>query len=206
MISRLVGTIIEKQAPELLLDVSGVGYEVLMPMNSFFELPDIGQMVTIFTHFSVREDAHTLFGFSTKPERQLFRDLIKANGVGPKMALAILSAMSGDAFVECVLAEDTTTLVKIPGVGKKTAERLVIELRDRLKNWHSTSATAVSNDSPLQRIEGSPALSHNNVDDAIEALIALGYSAVQATKAVKRVNEDGKTSEALIKDALKSMI
>lgn len=206
MISRLVGTIVEKQAPELLLDVSGVGYEVQMPMNSFFALPDIGQMVTIYTHFSVREDAHTLFGFSTKAERQLFRDLIKANGVGPKMALAILSAMSGDAFVECVLADDTTTLVKIPGVGKKTAERLVVELRDRLKNWQSSTASAVSSDSPLQRIEGSPALSQNHVDDAIEALVALGYSAAQASKAVKRVQEDGKTSEALIKDALKSMI
>lgn len=206
MISRLVGMIVEKQAPELLLDVSGVGYEVQMPMSSFFELPEVGQSATIYTHFSVREDAHTLFGFNTKPERQLFRDLIKANGVGPKMALAILSAMSGDAFVECVLAEDTTTLVKIPGVGKKTAERLVIELRDRLKNWQSAATSAVSSDSPLQRIEGAPALTQNNVDDAIEALIALGYSTAQASKAVKRVNEDGKSSEALIKDALKSMI
>lgn len=206
MISRLVGNIIEKQAPELLLDVSGIGYELQMPMNSFFELPDIGQTVTVYTHFSVREDAHTLFGFSTKAERQLFRDLIKANGVGPKMALAILSAMSGQAFVECVLADDTTTLIKIPGVGKKTAERLVVELRDRLKNWQSNAATAVNNGSPLQRIEGAPALTQNQVDDAIEALIALGYSAAQASKAVKRVQEVGKTSEELIKDALKSMI
>ena len=132
MIGRLQGTVIDKQAPDLLLDVQGVGYEVLVSLSTFFAVPEVGQSVTLHTHFVVRDDAQLLFGFSELGERTLFRHLIKVNGVGPKMALAILSGMSASEFALCVHNNDVATLVKLPGVGKKTAERLVIEMRDRV--------------------------------------------------------------------------
>lgn len=135
MIGRLRGIVIEKQPPEVLLEVGGIGYEVQMPMSCFYELPQVGQEAIIFTHFVVREDAQLLYGFNKKSERELFREVIKANGVGPKLGLAILSAMTASQFVRSVELEDVTTLVKIPGVGKKTAERLVVEMKDRLKGW-----------------------------------------------------------------------
>lgn len=135
MIGRLRGTLIEKQPPELLIEVGGVGYEIQMPMSCFYELPEIGQEAIIYTHFVVREDAQLLYGFNTVRERALFREVIKANGVGPKLGLGILSGMSATQFVACVEREDISTLVKLPGVGKKTAERLVVEMKDRLKGW-----------------------------------------------------------------------
>ena len=132
MIGRLIGTLAVKQPPEILLDVNGVGYEVQLPMTSFYQLPNVGETATVFTHFVVREDAQLLYGFIDVSERTLFRELIKANGVGPKLALTILSGMSAAQFMQCVKLEDVTSLVKLPGVGKKTAERLVVELRDKL--------------------------------------------------------------------------
>ena len=129
MIGRLQGILLEKQAPDILLDVAGVGYEVQLPLTSFYQLPEPGSQATIYTHFVVREDAQLLYGFITRTERSLFRQLIKANGVGPKLALTILSGMTAQQFVHCVLHDDITTLVKLPGVGKKTAERLCLELR-----------------------------------------------------------------------------
>ncbi|HAD40257.1 MAG TPA: Holliday junction branch migration protein RuvA, partial [Plesiomonas shigelloides] len=133
MIGRLRGLVVEKQPPEVLLDVNGVGYEIQLPMTCFYDLPDIGQEAIIFTHFVVREDAQLLFGFNNKQERALFRELLKTNGVGPKLALAILSGMSAAQFVGAVEREDISTLVKLPGVGKKTAERLIVEMKDRFK-------------------------------------------------------------------------
>lgn len=206
MIGRLRGVLVEKQLPDVLIECAGVGYEVTMPMTSIYALPELAQEATIYTHFVVREDAQQLFGFANTTERKLFRLLIKVNGVGPKLALAILSSMSADQFVSCVRLDDLSTIVKIPGVGKKTAERLVIEMRDRLKDWgevlnHShDSFNLVSSEQPLvEQVNDSRG-------DAINALVSLGYSNGQADKAVKAVYVAEKSSEDLIRDALKSMI
>ena len=135
MIGRIRGTILEKQAPQLLIDVQGIGYEVQVSLNTFFDLPNINEPVSLHTHFVVREDVQLLYGFGDDSERQLFRELIRISGVGPKLALAILSGMSAPEFVSCVQNNDSATLVRLPGVGKKTAERLLVEMRDRLDNW-----------------------------------------------------------------------
>ncbi|UXI02149.1 Holliday junction branch migration protein RuvA [Photobacterium sp. TY1-4] len=206
MIGRLRGIIIEKQPPEVLLEVGGIGYEVQMPMSCFYELPEVGQEAVISTHFVVREDAQLLYGFNKKSERQLFREVIKANGVGPKLGLAILSAMTASQFVLSVENEDITTLVKIPGVGKKTAERLVVEMKDRLKGWGEgdlfTPAldTAASN-APV--VDDSAARAE---DEAVSALIALGYKPQQASKVVSQVAKPDMSSEAVIREALRSMV
>jgi len=196
MIGRLKGQVLSKQAPDLLLDVQGVGYELLIPLNTFFDIPDIGETVTLHTHFVVREDAQQLYGFSRLEERALFRDLIKINGVGPKMALAILSGMSVDEFVRCVRRDDVATLVKIPGVGKKTAERLLIEIRDKI----ATLSPEVHDDNN-QTVDQDIGL------EAESALTALGYRPQDAAKMVNNVKDQGITSaEQLIRAALKSMV
>jgi len=205
MIGRLSGTLLEKQPPEILLDVNGVGYAVQMPMTCFYELPNIGEQAAIYTHFVVREDAQLLFGFNHKKERALFRELIKANGVGPKLGLAILSGMSAEQFIHCVNNEDATTLVKIPGVGKKTAERLVLEMKDRLKDFGNDLLTPFSDNAVIAPQED-PTVANNPADDAVAALLALGYKLAQAQKAVKAVSQPDMNTEALIKEALKSMM
>lgn len=145
MIGRLRGLIIEKQPPKVLIEVGGVGYEVFMPMTCFYELPDNGKEVIVLTHFAVREDAQILYGFNHEQERELFRELIKVNGVGPKLALAILSGMSAQQFISAVEQGEIKTLVKLPGVGTKTAERLIVEMKDRLKRFgEDLSATSLS--------------------------------------------------------------
>jgi len=149
MIGRLSGQLIEKQAPFLLIDVNGVAYEVQAPMTSFYPLPDIGGDVVLHTHLSISENAHQLFGFYSLEERTLFRTLIKVSGVGPKMALAILSGMAANDFVKCVKNDDVAALVKVPGVGKKTAERLIIEVKDRLSDWDHVASDTVSNIEPV---------------------------------------------------------
>ncbi|MCH1919689.1 Holliday junction branch migration protein RuvA [Shewanella sp. A3A] len=205
MIGRLQGVIIEKQAPEVLIDVHGVGYELQMPMTSFYELPELNQSAIIYTHFVVREDAQLLYGFITKQERSLFRLLIKANGVGPKLALTILSGMTASEFVGCVERDDIATLVKLPGVGKKTAERLLVEMRDKLKSL--MEASSGSEREFVLKSNFTPAAVENTAEeDAIAALLALGYKPAQASKAVSGVFVDGMDSETLIKAALKSML
>jgi Holliday junction DNA helicase RuvA len=144
MIGQIRGIILEKQAPQLTVDVHGVGYEIDAPMSTFYQLPDAGKEVRLYTHFVVREDAQLLYGFYTQEERHLFRTLLKVNGVGPKLALTILSSASPDEFVRSVLNNDTDSLVKLPGIGKKTAERLVIEMRDKLKEWSPASNSEVT--------------------------------------------------------------
>ncbi|WNC73911.1 Holliday junction branch migration protein RuvA [Thalassotalea psychrophila] len=208
MIGRLRGILVEKQAPEILLECSGVGYEVTLPMTSFYHLPKLEQEAVIYTHFVVREDAQLLYGFANQTERKLFRLLIKVNGVGPKLALAILSNMSAGQFVHCVNLDDAGTIVKIPGVGKKTAERLLIEMRDKLKDWGSDLATPITDNMPIDLITADSSLvaMASNKDDAITALVSLGYKPVQADKAVKAVYADDMSSEELIRDALKSML
>ncbi|GHE77458.1 Holliday junction branch migration protein RuvA [Thalassotalea profundi] len=205
MIGRLRGLLIEKIAPEILIECNGIGYEVTMPMTSIYALPELNQEAVIYTHFVVREDAQLLYGFANKTERKLFRLLIKVNGVGPKLALAILSGMSAEQFVSCVIHDDLTTIVKIPGVGKKTAERLLIEMRDRIKDWHTdeSSATFTLNSSAAN---SQPIVMNNVKGDAINALISLGYNQSQADKAIKAIFQAGMTSEDLIRDALKSML
>lgn len=197
MIGRLQGTVIDKQAPDLLLDVQGVGYEVLVSLSTFFAVPEVGQSVTLHTHFVVRDDAQLLFGFSELSERTLFRHLIKVNGVGPKMALAILSGMSASEFALCVHNNDVATLVKLPGVGKKTAERLVIEMRDRVGDIEASAAGTAPANSQQPDI----------AEEAESALIALGYKPQDAAKMVNRaISEDIASAEQLIRAALKSMV
>ncbi|HIF9215367.1 TPA: Holliday junction branch migration protein RuvA [Photobacterium damselae] len=207
MIGRLRGTVLEKQPPEVLLEVGGIGYEVQMPMSCFYELPEVGQEAIIFTHFVVREDAQLLYGFNKKSERELFREVIKANGVGPKLGLAILSAMTASQFVLSVEQEDITTLVKIPGVGKKTAERLLVEMKDRLKGWGEgdlftpAQDTAASN-APIQN----PSSQARAEDEAVSALVVLGYKPQQASKVVSQVAQPEMSSETIIREALRSMV
>ncbi|MAR91234.1 MAG: Holliday junction branch migration protein RuvA [Pseudomonadota bacterium] len=201
MIGRLKGIIAEKQAPLLVIDVAGVGYEVEAPMTTFYQLPDTGSEVILHTHFVVREDAQLLYGFYDKQERELFRQLIKVNGVGPKMALAILSGIEGMEFVRCVQDHDTQTLVKLPGVGKKTAERLVIEMQDRLRAWvpvlpEPGSAAKTPQRPPLQTA----------TNDAESALIALGYKPTEASRAIAAIDCEGLSSEEIIRLALRRMV
>ncbi len=202
MIGRLLGVVVDKQAPDLLIDINGVGYEVQLPLTSFYELPDIGQSATVYTHFVVREDAQLLYGFSSKQERALFRMLIKANGVGPKLALTILSGLTAEQFVQCVEHDDITTLVKLPGVGKKTAERLLIEMRDRIKELNMAPSSSPS----MPGMSINTALKSNGLDDAVSALVSLGYSPQQALKSAKAVYTEGDDSEVVIRNALKSML
>jgi Holliday junction DNA helicase RuvA len=211
VIGRLRGILVEKNSPEILIECAGVGYEVTMPMTSIYALPELEQQATIYTHFVVREDAQLLYGFANKVERKLFRLLIKVNGVGPKLALAILSNMSADQFVSCVRHDDITAIVKIPGVGKKTAERLLIEMRDRLKDWQAQQIHLVSDDGVMpEQLSAELSLDStfisDNKGDAINALLSLGYKQVQADKAVKSVYNRGMSSEDIIRDALKSML
>ena len=205
MIGRLNGILVEKQPPEILLEVSGVGYEVQMPMTCFYDLPKIGENAIVYTHFVVREDAQLLFGFNNKVERALFRELLKANGVGPKLGLAILSGMSAKQFVSCVNNEDSTSLVKLPGVGKKTAERLVLEMKDRLKDWGNDLFTPFSDSAVIEPMSDAT-IANNAADDAVSALLALGYKLPQAQKAVKSISNPDMSTEVLIRESLKSML
>lgn len=198
MIGRIHGTLLERKAPELLIDVQGVGYEVLVSLNTFFDLPVPGQTVTLHTHFVVREDVQQLYGFADTVERELFRSLIRVSGVGPKMALAILSGMTAADFSHSVQHNDTATLVRLPGVGKKTAERLIVEMRDRLSHFSTDSA-----DSP---VTGQTARQTDTVREAESALIALGYKPQEAARMITAVASEGQSSQELIRLALKSMV
>jgi Holliday junction DNA helicase RuvA len=200
MIGQIRGIILEKQPPQLLIDVQGIGYEIDAPMSTFYQLPDVGQQIKLFTHFVVREDAHHLYGFFTQDERHLFRTLLKVNGVGPRLALTILSSATPDEFVRCVLNNDTASLVNLPGIGKKTAERLVIEMRDKLSGWqHSANNTSIKLDQPAA------AGRNQTLQDAIAALLALGYKQQEANRAVTKIDDGNATSEELIKRALRAL-
>ncbi len=201
MIGRITGVLLEKQAPELLLDVNGIGYEVLAPMTTIYGLPDVGETVTLHTHFVVREDAQILFAFAHKRERLLFRALIKVSGVGPKLALSILSGIEADNFVRSIHEGDTVTLVRIPGIGKKTAERLVVEMKDRLKEWQVDSELplmATANPAPMKQDIW--------IKEAESALMALGYKPAEAAKSISAIKERVTCAEDLIRFALKGML
>lgn len=200
MIGRIRGIILEKRPPHLLLDVNGIGYELEAPMTTFYSLPEVGQEIHIYTHLTVREDAHLLFGFATEDERRLFRTLIKVNGVGPKMALIILSGIESNEFVLCIQSGDTDRLVKLPGVGKKTAERLIVEMRDRISDWEFNSV--LNQDGP-----GTPGLTGQDAArDAVSALIALGYKPQEASRYVEAVTREGMDSETIIREALRASV
>ena len=201
MIGRLSGTLLEKQPPHLLIDVAGVGYEVDVPMSTLYRLPALNNPLTLHIHMVVREDAQLLYGFYEKRERELFRELIRLNGVGPKLALTLMSGLDVDDLVRCVQAQDTSALVKIPGVGKKTAERLLVELKDRFKAWEALPQMA-----PLVMPSQPEPLPASAESDAVAALVALGFKPQEASKAVGRINGEGLSSEELIRQALKGMV
>ena len=198
MIGRLRGEIVAKRPPHLLVDVSGVGYELEAPMSTFYDLPAVGAAVVLHTHLVIREDAHVLYAFAREPERALFRSLLRVSGVGPKMALAILSGMNADEFARCVQRDDTAALSRLPGIGKKTAERLIIEMRDRLARLDDEAFTVAAR--PQATGAGAPSA----LEDAVSALIALGYKAPEASRMVRAVAAEGLSSEELIRAALKA--
>jgi len=199
VIGFLRGVLIHKSPPQLLLDVQGVGYEVEAPMNTFYDLPALGQEVKLHTHLVVREDAHILFGFATENERMLFRTLIKVNGVGPKLALTILSGQSTEEFYRCVDDNDVKGLVRLPGVGQKTAERLIIEMRGRLPELSGISTQKPVSGASLS-MTGSPK------QEAVSALCALGYKPQDATRMVQAISVEDKSCEDIIRLALRGTI
>jgi Holliday junction DNA helicase RuvA len=199
MIGRLRGTLISKNPPTLLVDVNGVGYELEAPMSTFYQLPGLDTEVTLHTHLIVREDAQILCGFASEGERRLFRSLIRVNGVGAKLALAILSGMSADEFARCINDNDAASLTRLPGVGKKTAERLIIEMRDRLADWEPAGGVAL-------RAAESAVPAAEPEREAISALVALGYRPQEASRLVQRVDSAGLGSEDIIREALKASI
>lgn len=200
MIGRLSGVLLEKQAPDLLIDVNGVGYEVQAPLSSFLDIGQVGSNITLLTHFVVREDAQLLYGFSDKMQRTMFRTLIKVSGVGPKLALGILSSMDADTFARCIQNHEVTALTKLPGVGKKTAERLIVEMQDRLKEWQIQA--------PLwAAVEQTETDSRNYLlADAESALISLGYKPQEAAKMLSKMPAEINSSEEMIRRALKGMM
>jgi Holliday junction DNA helicase RuvA len=198
MIGFVRGRLISRHPPQLLIDVQGLGYELDAPMTTFYDLPEVGSEVALYTHLVVREDAHTLYGFARLAERSLFRELIKISGVGPRLALAILSGMNAAAFIQCVQAGDSAALTRVPGVGKKTAERLVIELRDRLSERRQDVALTAE-----PGAEGRPA---DAVEEAVSALVALGYKPQEASRMVGAVAVQSQSSEEIIRQALQGTV
>jgi Holliday junction DNA helicase RuvA len=199
VIGRLQGVLLRKEPPALMLDVGGVGYELEAPMTTFYELPAVGERVTLYTHLVVREDAHLLYGFVREAQRRLFRELLKVNGVGPRVALAVLSGLSDEEFCRCVAEEDIARLTKVPGIGRKTAERLVIEMRDKLpKDIPLPASTAAGPAAP-----GDPV--SEAVSEAVSALVSLGYKPNEASRAVRGIPTQGLNAEEIIRQALKGM-
>jgi len=198
MISRLTGILAAKRAPQILIDCNGVGYEADVSMTTYYQLPEVGEQISIWTHLLVKEDSHSLIGFTGEQERKLFRQLIRINGVGPKMALTILSGIDDQQFALCVANNDVAMLTRLPGVGKKTAERLIIEMRDKIE--------ALLGDMPTQQVSSA---GHSVVSEAIEALQALGYKPVDAERMIGHAQQQGETHSSasqLIKKALQATV
>jgi len=200
MIGFLRGKIVAKTPPSLMLDVQGVGYEVEAPMTTFYALPELGEVVQLHTHLVIRDDAHILFGFSSVSDRLMFRTLIKVNGVGPKLALTILSGQSADEFHRCINDNDTAALIRLPGVGKKTAERLIIEMRDKLPTLNKTNHSNTGVEQPTTIMRSSAK------QEAISALCALGYKPAEASKMVQHIAQEDKSCEEIIRLALQGKI
>lgn len=200
MIGFLRGKLVHKAPPFLIMDVNGVGYEVEAPMTTFYDLPALNEEIKLHTHLVVREDAHILFGFSAEAERTLFRALIKVNGVGPKLALTILSGQSAEEFYRCIQDNDSQALVRLPGVGKKTAERLIIEMRDRLPDLGVAGSASTDTVGVKISTAGSPK------QEAISALCSLGYKPLDASKMIQNISTEGKTCEDIIRLALQGAV
>ena len=196
MIARLAGTLIFKQPPLMVIDVGGVGYEVEAPLSVFYELPEVGEPLVILTHLSVKEDSQTLYGFASESERTLFRQLLKISGIGAKLALTILSGATGEELARYVAERDSASLTRLPGIGKKTAERIIIELRDKLDDFPVT---------PVAAADGSAAAS-GAINEAVQALNALGYKPQEANRMVRNVAQPGMGVEEIIRHALHSMV
>lgn len=196
MIGHLKGKITSKNPPEILIEVEGVGYEVLCPMSTFYALDNLTEDILLFTHLSIKEDAHTLFGFISKDEKNVFRELIRVNGVGPKVALAILSNLSVQSLVECISTEDADLLAKTPGIGKKTALKLIVELQDRLGKLELTGTTEKTRDLNQS--------SNPNSKQAIEALQSLGFKVKEANRMVSKIEDQGLSTEQIIRIALQN--
>ena len=194
MIGRLRGTLVRKEPPALVVDVGGVGYELEAPMTTFYELPPVGETVSLFTHLVVREDAHLLYGFAREAQRRQFRALLKISGVGPRVALAVLSGLTEEELARCIAKEDVARLTQVPGIGRKTAERLIVELRDKLPE--PGAAPTAATPSVVER---------DPVGEAVSALIALGYKAQEASRAVRGVSSHGLSTEEIIRQALRDM-
>ncbi|MGW8248384.1 MAG: Holliday junction branch migration protein RuvA [Acidiferrobacterales bacterium] len=194
MIGRIHGILLQKEPPAMLVDVGGIGYELEAPMTTFYDLPPTGSEVTLHTHLVIREDAHLLFGFSRLSQRSLFRNLLKVNGIGPRVALAILSGMNEDEFALCVSSEDVARITKVPGIGKKTAERLIVEMRDKVE----------AGDVALPAVSSSTALTDPTAE-AVSALIALGYKGNEASRLVRNVSGENLTTEDIIRQALRNI-
>ena len=204
MIGRLRGVLAEKQAPDILVDVLGVFYELQVPMSTIYQLPALGQDVVLHTHMVVREDAQLLYGFFSQHERRMFRSLIKVSGVGPKMALAILSGMAVDEFVRTVRVNDIAGLTRMPGIGRKTAERLIVEMKDRLDEWGIASEALDLGSDDHEQLPTERQLSQ----EAETALVALGYKPAEATRIIAKALKADPTltrSDELIRQALRSM-
>ena len=197
MIARLSGILLSKQPPHLVIDVAGVGYEVEAPLSVFYDLPETGQPVVLRTHLSVKEDSHTLYGFASEAERTLFRQLLKISGIGAKLALTILSGASGDELARYVQDGDTASLTRLPGIGKKTAERIIVELRDKLEAYPVAEGGAAR---PAGNTAGGAS------GEAINALQALGYKPQEASRMVRAVAEPDMAVEQIIRSALQSTV
>ena len=193
MIGHLRGRLVRKSPPALIVDVNGVGYELEAPMSTFYRLPELGSEVELHTHLVVREDAHLLYGFATEDERRLFRDLLRVTGIGPKIGLALLSGIDVETFMRCVEAEDTAALTRIPGIGRKTAERLLIEMRDRISALGQLPPAG----SKFSSAGGARA-------EAFAALVALGYRPVEVTRLLQGIEQEGAATEELIRRALQA--
>ena len=203
MIGRLTGLLAAKRAPQILVDCNGVGYEADVSMTTYYQLPEVGEKVSVWTHLLIKDDAHSLIAFTTELERKLFRQLIRVNGVGPKMALTILSGINNQEFAQCVAQNDVATLTRLPGVGKKTAERLIIEMRDKVDEFASAGSLEVSDSLP------GAGSAHSFKNEAIEALQALGYKPLDAERMVKKVEQSGDaidSASSLIRKALQASV
>ena len=198
MIGRIRGLLVDKRPPRVLVECHGVGYEIDAPMSTIWALPDLNQEVVLHTQLVVREDAQNLYGFATLAERELFQNLLKVSGVGARMALAVLSGMQADEFVACVQRGDATRLTSLPGIGKKTAERLIVEMRDRVVDWTDLAGVAVSG-------SAAPLPAGDAMADAMSGLIALGYKPQEASRLVHGLDTDGKSSEAIIREVLRGL-
>ncbi|MEA1049253.1 Holliday junction branch migration protein RuvA [Lamprobacter modestohalophilus] len=202
MIGRLRGEIIAKHPPQVLIECAGVGYEVEAPMSTFYDLPAVGETVTLVTHLLIRDDAHVLYGFRSEHDRALFRALLRVTGVGAKMALAILSGMDAARFAQCVEQEDIAMLSRLPGIGKKTAQRLVMEMKDRIAELGQGSATSQTLGAERAAAMAAP---DDPLTDAVSALVALGYKPADANRMARAADDGAKTSEEIIRTALRAV-